>query len=87
VARRGGAASEDYWGLATVLELAIIGRDYESAEGVVAKVLDAASASWMAKTTADNLDMLLRLRKDKEDTALLEKTIAALRRIAAKLPG
>jgi hypothetical protein len=30
VARRGGAASSDYWDLATVLELAAIGNDWSS---------------------------------------------------------
>ena len=34
VARRGGSASDDYW------DLAMIRRDYELTEGVVAKVLD-----------------------------------------------
>jgi tetratricopeptide (TPR) repeat protein len=87
VARRGGAASDDYWDLATVLELALIGRDYESAEGVIAKVLDAAKASWMAHTTADNLILLLGLRKDNEDTTKLEETIEALRERAAELPS
>jgi tetratricopeptide (TPR) repeat protein len=87
VARRGGAASDDYWDVATVLELALIGRDYESAEGVIARALSLAKASWMAKTTADNLQMVLELRKDKEDIAPLEQAIAALRERAEELPG
>jgi hypothetical protein len=55
VARRGGAASSDYWDLATVLELAVLGKDWQSATGVLSKVLAGAKAEWMAKTTRDNL--------------------------------
>jgi tetratricopeptide (TPR) repeat protein len=87
VARRGGAASDDYWDLATVLELAMIGRDYDSAEAVLGKVLDAATASWMCKTTSNNLEMLLELRTGKEDTSRLENAIAQLGERAAELPS
>jgi hypothetical protein len=86
VARRGGAASDDYWDLATVLELAMIGRDGEAAQAVLAKVLNAAKAAWMANTTADNLSLLLDLRKAQEDTTLLAQTVQALRKRAAELP-
>lgn len=86
VARRGGASSEDYWDLATVLELALIGRDGTSVEGVIGKVLEAANAGWMLTTTADNLAMVSELRTGKEDTALLEQVIEALREQAATLP-
>jgi hypothetical protein len=85
VARRGGAASDDYWDLATVLELAMIGRDGEAAQAVLAKVLNAAKAAWMANTTADNLSLLLDLRKAQEDTTLLAQTVQALRKRAAEL--
>ena len=82
VARQGGLESADYWDLATVLELALIGRDTKLADQALPKVLSAATlagAAWMAKTTADNLDMLLGLRKEKENTDNLQKAIAALR--------
>lgn len=55
VARRGGAASSDYWDLATVLELAVIGKDWPSAIRVLPKVLAAAKAEWVVRTTRDNL--------------------------------
>ena len=82
VARRGGLKSTDYWDLATVLELALIGRDDDMAKQALPRVLAAATAagaSWMPKTTYDNLTMVLNLRKGKEDTAVLETAIAALR--------
>ena len=96
VARRGGAASDDYWDLATVLELALIGRDTESAEGVIGKVLDAAKAGWMLTTTADNLALVSDMREGKEDNEFLGRIdhqvkirgfrIDALRKQADSLP-
>jgi len=58
VARRGGAASSDYWDLATVLELAVVGRDWASAVRVLPKMLAAAKAGWNVKTTRDNLVLI-----------------------------
>ena len=79
VARRGGASSSDYWDLATVLELAVIGRDEKMAMSVLPKLLISAEASWMVKTTADNLDLIKDLRKEKEDIKVLKEIIVALR--------
>jgi tetratricopeptide (TPR) repeat protein len=87
VARRGGASSSDYWDLATVLELALIGRDEKMAMSVLAKVLVNAKAAWMVKTTVDNLDMLKDLRKDKEDTTTLSEIVAELRKREDELKG
>lgn len=89
VARRGGLRSTDYWDLATVLELAVIGRDEELAHRALARVLTAAtaaSAGWMPKTTADNLEMVRGLRKGKEDTTTLDRVISALREKERELP-
>ena len=79
VARKGGASSNDYWDLATVLELAVIGRDEKMAMSVLPKVLTQADASWVAKTTADNLDMIKNLRKEKENIDFLNEIIEELR--------
>ena len=82
VARRGGMKSSNYWDLATVLELALIGRDDKNARAALPKVLVAAAAEkagWMPKTTADNLEMVKGLRDGKEDTAALDAAIEALR--------
>jgi len=87
VARKGGASSNDYWDLATVLELALIGRDEKMAMSVLAKVLVNAKAAWMVKTTVDNLDMLKDLRKDKEDTTTLSEIVAELRKRENELKG
>jgi len=87
VARKGGAASSDYWDVATVLELALIGGDRETATEALPRVLALADAEWKAKTTADNLEMLERLRRDREDTTYLMDAIEALRTRQAELAG
>ena len=58
VARRGGASSNNYWDLATVLELDCINDDWPSANRVLFRVLDKAKESWMPKTTIENLTMI-----------------------------
>jgi hypothetical protein len=62
VARRGGVSSSDYWDLATVLELSAIGNDWVMVNRVTAKTLAAGKASWMIKTTWDNLLLLQAAR-------------------------
>lgn len=58
VARRGGAASSDYWDLATVLELSAISGDATIMDRTLPKVLDAGKESWKIKTTMGNLQIL-----------------------------
>lgn len=62
VARRGGASSNDYWDLATVLELACIGNEWSVAASVLPKVLAAANESWKPETTLGNLILLKQAR-------------------------
>ena len=76
--RRGGADSPDYWTLATVLELAALNRDDRLIARVLPGVLTASSEPWMLATTADNLRMLLELRRGSESTETLEQVLAAL---------
>ncbi len=68
VARRGGISSSDYWDLATVLELAAIGGDWIIASRVLPKALAAGKASWMIKTTWDNLVLLKAARERAHQT-------------------
>jgi len=63
VARRGGASSSDYWDLATVLELGAIGNDWAMVTRVLPKTLAAGKASWVIKTTWDNLLLLKAARE------------------------
>jgi hypothetical protein len=62
VARRGGASSDNYWDLATVLELNCISGDWISALHVLPRVLDKAKESWMRKTTLGNIMILKQAR-------------------------
>ncbi len=63
VARRGGSSSSDYWDLATTLEMSAIGNDWAVAVRVLPKLLSAGKASWMIKTTRDNLVLLKAARE------------------------
>jgi tetratricopeptide (TPR) repeat protein len=63
VARRGGVSSSNYWDLATVLELRAIDNDWTMVGRVLPKVLAAGRASWMIKTTWDNLLLLQSARE------------------------
>jgi hypothetical protein len=77
--RQGGAESDDYWTVATVLELAFNGRDYELAERVVPRLLTLEAKPWMLRTTADNLQLLMDLRKTEENIGALVEAVSSLR--------
>lgn len=62
VARCGGVSSNNYWVLATVLELYCISNEWVSAVNVLPKVLDKEKESWMLKSTLGNLMMLKEAR-------------------------
>jgi len=68
VERRGGASSGNYWVLATVLELACIGDDWETTNRVLPKVILAATNSFETATTLGNL----RLLKQAHERAMRE---------------
>ena len=76
--RQGGAESNNYWTLATILELALIGRDENLALKVLPRMLAVEAEPWMLKTTVNNLEMLLNLRKGKEETKILADAISRL---------
>ena len=80
---KGGVESNDYWTVATVLELAIIGRDEQLAARVLPRALTVASEPLMLKTTADNLELLLERRRGDEPTDFLEQAVSALRSAAS----
>jgi len=83
VARRGGASSSDYWDLATVLELSVIGEDWKMANRVLPKVMASAKAAWNIKTTLDNLLLVKAVR----DTAELNGIIPELQARFEELNG
>ncbi|MCO5383871.1 MAG: DUF4071 domain-containing protein [Methanosarcina barkeri] len=76
VARRGGVSSNNYWDLATVLELDCISSDWVSAGNVLQKVLYKVKESWMLKSTLGNLMMLKQARISQgHDTEKLQEII------------
>jgi hypothetical protein len=79
VARRGGVSSNDYWDLATVLELSAIGNDWTLVTRVLPRALAAGKAAWIIKTTLDNL-VLLRSARERagQRIAELEQVIGHL---------
>jgi tetratricopeptide (TPR) repeat protein len=83
VARRGGASSSDYWDLATVLELSVIGENWKMANRVLPKVMVSAKAAWNIKTTLDNLFLVQAVR----DTVELNGIIAKLQKRFEQLDG
>lgn len=58
VGRRGGLSSSDYWDVATVLELSVIGEDWPTAERAAGRVTLVRSEPWMLETTARNLRLI-----------------------------
>jgi tetratricopeptide (TPR) repeat protein len=82
--RRGGEKADDYWTVATVLELACAGRDYGLAQRCLARALSLAKEGWMFKTTADNLRLLLALREEEEGIEQVSAIVQALENAAAE---
>jgi hypothetical protein len=58
VGRRGGLGSGDYWDVATVLELAVIGKDRRLAEQAMGRIELLEPDRWERATTATNLTTL-----------------------------
>ena len=63
--RRGGERSEDYWTVATVMELAVVSRDYDMAERCLNRAVALPGLeSWMLKTTRNNLELVADSESD-----------------------
>ena len=62
--RRVVAGELDYWDHATLLELAVIGRNASDAERRAGDALTALREGWEAETTANNLRLLRESRHD-----------------------
>lgn len=65
VARRGGIKSQDYWDVATVLESAVLGEDWEHARRAVQRLLILKPPSWNLKSTAKNLHIIRNVRTER----------------------
>jgi len=80
--RRGGERSNDYWTVATVLELAAVSGDYPLATRSLNRALALPDTEgWMFKTTCNNLKLILDMRP--EDADELGSLISGLEDVAA----
>lgn len=86
-ARLGGPTAGNYWTVATVLELALIGGDRALAARALARAVTAEAKPWMLKSTAEDLQTILDRRRGTADTADLEAAVAALLARAAEGAG
>ena len=79
VLRQGGAESTDYWTLATVLELALVGRDQDLANKVLPRLLVTDAEGWMFKTTLDNLSLILKQQTDAEYQSFIQQCMEQIK--------
>jgi MAP3K TRAFs-binding domain len=76
----------DYWDYATLLELAVLGRDQQDAENQLGEALAVARAAWEVESTARNLRLMREMRSARgEDAAWIKGLEDALGRHAERL--
>ena len=83
--RRGGEKANDYWTVATVLELACAGRNYGLAQRCLPRALALADEAWMYKTTAGNLRLMEKLRQGEEGVDRISAIALALEQSAESM--
>jgi hypothetical protein len=85
-AMRKAAKNADYWDYATLLELAVLGRDAEDADNQISETLALARASWEVESTARNLLLVREARTARgEDAAWIRKLEETLERAGQRL--
>lgn len=83
--RRGGERSGDYWTVATVMELAVVSRDYDMAERCVTRAIALPEVEgWMLKTTRNNLTLILGGEADPAASERLRGLIAVFDEVIAE---
>ncbi len=83
-ATRKAERTPDYWDYATLMELAVLGRDEAEAEKQLSEALGVARASWELESTAGNLVKIRKARAARgEDTSSLERLEQELLQAAA----
>ena len=76
----------DYWDQATLIELAVLGRDRNAAEDAAATALSVVTEPWQPATTARNLRLIREAREARgEDTTWVADIEAALAEAEARL--
>lgn len=81
VERRMAAGKPDYWDQATLLELAVLGKDQQKAEQHLGKALAVVREVWEPETTARNLRLIREARQARNETLVwaqdMEKALLA----------
>ncbi|HEV7920325.1 MAG TPA: TRAFs-binding domain-containing protein [Thermoanaerobaculia bacterium] len=82
--RRVSAGKADYWDYATLLELAVIGRDEQAGRTALQNALPRVREVWEPKTTLRNLTLIdeARKRRGEDQPAWVSKAMAALQQKA-----
>lgn len=81
--RRVETGTPDYWDHATLLEAAVLGKDYRAASDALSAALAALREPWEAETTARNLGLIRDLRQSRgEDVSREGEVLEELRRIS-----
>ena len=75
VERRMASGKPDYWDYATLLELAVLAKDQNKAESVLADALAAVRESWEPETTARNLRLIREARERRNESIQWAKEI------------
>ena len=79
VGRRGGINSNDYWDIATALQLSILGQDWDFAERIAHKFGVRATHAWIVETTINDLQRIKQaMVKIKRETSYIESIINGL---------
>lgn len=65
--RRLASGEDDYWDHATRLELAVLAKDEKEAFGALAGALAMVREPWEPESTADNLELIRRVREQRGD--------------------
>jgi hypothetical protein len=79
VERKIAKGRPDYWDYATLLELKVISGDEYSSYELLSKLLTCQMESWQAKTTINNLKLIINSKNDKgENTNLANKILSEL---------
>lgn len=73
VVRQGGAESNDYWTLATLLELAILDEEKDLVNKVLPRLLATDAQGWMFQTTLDNLSLIYKQQTDDDYKAFMQE--------------
>ncbi len=85
-ATRKAQKTPDYWDYATLMELAVLGRDDEEAENQLGEALAVARAAWELESTAGSMARIRKARAARgEDTATVERLEQELLRAAKEL--